>query len=79
MSLHKSLKTRNKHARGRNVLRREERLERLQQDERWSAGQSVFGLPKVRIKLVAPRKKEKLQEPAASETAAEVPDEGAEG
>jgi len=51
MSLHKSLKARNKLARARNVLKRQERVERLEKEERWAQGQSVFGLAKVRVKV----------------------------
>ena len=54
MSLHKSLKPKNRLVRRRNVLTRSERIERLEEDERWDAGQdSVFGLSKVRPKLSA--------------------------
>ena len=51
MSLHKSLKARNKLARARNVLKRQERIERLETEERWALGQSVFGLAKVQVKV----------------------------
>ncbi|MFO8006758.1 MAG: small basic protein [Candidatus Brocadiia bacterium] len=54
MSLHKSLKPKNRLVRRRNVLTRSERIERLEEDDRWDPEEgSVFGLPKVRPKLSA--------------------------
>ena len=47
MSIDRSLKVRGALSRHRNVLSRAERLERLKVEERWSAGDSVMGLPKV--------------------------------
>ena len=67
MSMHKSLKSKNQHLRSRNVLSREERLERLAQQERWKEGDSVFGLPKVRVQVIAPRKRKAKEEEAAAE------------
>jgi small basic protein (TIGR04137 family) len=81
MSLHKSLKIKNQHTRARNVLKREERLEKLQESERWSEGVSVYGLPKVRVEVKAPRKhaKEKEAPDAEGVEAAEgAPAEGGE-
>ena len=50
MSLHKSLTTRSKLSRDRNVLTRAERIERLEKDGKFVRGKdSVFGLPKVRV------------------------------
>jgi len=70
MSIHKSLKVKGKQARARNVLSREERLARLKTQDRWSEGRSVFGLPKVRVETVAPRKRAKEEKAAkAPETA----------
>ena len=78
MSLHKSLKHKNRLVRRRNVLTRAERIEKLQEGERWDEGRdSVFGLPKVKVAkartpaAVAAKKAEKepgeaeLDEPAA--------------
>ena len=48
MSLHKSLKSGDALKRQRNVLTRVERITILKKDKRWSDGDSVFGLPKVR-------------------------------
>ncbi|MDP6439056.1 MAG: small basic protein [Candidatus Brocadiia bacterium] len=77
MSLHKSLKIKNQHTRARNVLKREERLEKLQEDERWSEGVSVYGLPKVRVEVKAPRKHAKEKEAPDAEGVEAA--EGAQG
>ena len=47
MSLDRSLKTQGGLVRHRNVLRRDERLAVLEADDRWTEGDSVYGLPKV--------------------------------
>ena len=47
MSIDRSLKVRGALERHRNVLTRAERVEKLQDEERWEDGQSVLGLPKV--------------------------------
>ena len=47
MSIDRSLKVTGALSRHRNVLSRAERLERLKEEERWSDGDSVIGLPKV--------------------------------
>ena len=79
MSIHKSLKVKNKHVRRRNVLSREERLERLEKDEKWAEGDSIFGLPKVRVEVKAPRRgKEKEKEAEAAVEGAEAPAEAPE-
>lgn len=62
MSVHKSLKTTSRLARTRSVMTRYERLLKLEQDGRWEEGQSVFGLPKVRIVRPKARKKKKKEE-----------------
>lgn len=49
MSVHRSLKASNRLKRQRSVLTRTERLETLASEERWQEGDSVFGLPKVRV------------------------------
>ena len=47
----------------RNVLKRSERIETLEFEDRWQDGQSPFGLPKVRvIKSSLGRKKKKKKE-----------------
>ena len=47
MSLDRSLKSANSLIRHRNVLTRDERLAKLKEEEKWTDGKSVFGLPKV--------------------------------
>lgn len=74
MSVHKSLKVKNRHMRKRNVLNREERIDKLQTGERWAEGDSVFGLPKVRVYVQAPRSKAAKEKPEEAEAT-----EGAEG
>ena len=60
MSLDKSLKGASNLTRTRNVLKRAERIERLQFEDRWGDDQSALGLPKVRvIKVVSGKKKKK--------------------
>ena len=63
MTIDKSLKRSGSLARSRNVLTRDERIEKLKADDRWSDTQSPFGLPKVRVaKLVIGKKKKKKDE-----------------
>ncbi len=77
MSIDRSLKVKGALSRHRNVLRRAERIEQLKEEERWSEGDSLFGLPKV-----AHRKShagQKATKAAAKEAAAtEVEAEAAE-
>lgn len=63
MSIDKSLKKRGSLARARNVLKRHERIERLQSEERWTDNSGPYGLPKVRVfRLVAKKKVKKAEE-----------------
>ena len=48
MSIHKSLVSKVKLQRSRNVWTRLERIEALKKENRFQEGRSVFGLPKVR-------------------------------
>ena len=61
MTIDKSLKIRSGVQRSRNVLNRAERLEKLQETDRWSEGDSVLGLPKVRVQKAAMKRKKKVQ------------------
>ena len=71
MTIDKSLKRKGRLLRTRNVLKRGERIDQLQFEERWQEGQSPFGLPKVRVaKATVGRKKKKK---------AKEEEEGAEG
>ena len=75
MSLHKSLKVSSWLRRKRNVLKREERLDRLAELGKWEEGDSVFHLPKTRIALVkklGKKKKKKKEEEEAAAAAAAV-------
>ncbi|MBN1123458.1 MAG: small basic protein [Sedimentisphaerales bacterium] len=47
MSIDRSLKVKGALSRHRNVLSRAERVEVLQEEERWEEGDPVIGLPKV--------------------------------
>lgn len=62
MSMHRSLRATGQHQRTRNVLTREEQIEKLLEAEDWSEGDSVFGLPKVKVERVTPRRKPKEEE-----------------
>lgn len=62
MSLDRSLKVRNALMRHRNVLSRAERVEVLQDEERWTEGDSLLGLPKVAHRKVGAGKKSKAAE-----------------
>lgn len=77
MSIDRSLKSRGALIRHRNVLTRAERVEKLEDEERWDDQQgSVFGLPKVVHRKSHAGRKEKKAEEAAAEGAA-APAEGA--
>lgn len=70
MSVDRSLKIKGALSRHRNVLSRAERVEQLKEEEQWSEGDSLLGLPKV-----AHRKSHagrKTKEAPAKEVAAEV-------
>ncbi len=71
MTMDKSLRIRRGLARSRSVLTRAERVAQLLQAERWKEGDSVLGLPKVRVyKLAMKKKKKKKEEGAEGEAAA---------
>ena len=61
MTIDRSLRVRKGMLSNRNVLKRAERLEKLKETERWQEGDSVFGLPKVRIEKVALKRKKKAK------------------
>ncbi len=71
MSIDRSLKIRGALIRHRNVLSRAERIEKLEEEDKWQEGDSVLGLPKVAHRKAGAKKK-----PAAEEAEA---GEGAEG
>lgn len=61
MTIDKSLKVRAGLIRTRSVLTRAERLEKLKETERWREGDSVLGLPKVRVLKLSLKKKKKVK------------------
>jgi small basic protein (TIGR04137 family) len=80
MSLHSSLKKSKAAAGHRNVLKREERLSKLTEEERWRAeGNSIYGLPKVRsIKVRLKKKpKKKVEGEGTADAAGATPAAGA--
>ena len=62
MTIDKSLKIKAGGIKQRNVLTRGERLERLAATDRWKEGDSVLGIPKVRVQKIAMKKKKKVKE-----------------
>ncbi|HDY68602.1 hypothetical protein LCGC14_1063140 [marine sediment metagenome] len=71
MSIDKSLVTKGKLARHRNVLSRAERIKFLINENLWEDGRSVFGLPKVKnLKMRKAGKAEKEKTEETEETAA---------
>ena len=70
MSIDRSLKSKNSLVRHRNVLTRSERLEALEEEERWSKGDSVLALPKVvhRKAVVSKKEKAAAEEPIQAAT-----------
>ncbi len=70
MTMDKSLRMRRGLARARSVLTRAERLAQLTQNDRWKEGDSVFGLPKVRVFKLAMKKKKKKKEEGEGDAAA---------
>jgi small basic protein (TIGR04137 family) len=80
MTMDKSLRVRRGMIRSRNVLRRDERIARLQEADRWSDEASALGLPKVRVYKLAVKKKKKKKEEEGAEgeaAAAATPAAGA--
>ena len=70
MTIDKSLRTRSGGIENRNVLTRAERIVKLKEAERWKEGQSVLGLPKVRVLKLAMKKKKKAKVEEGAEGAA---------
>lgn len=69
MSMHKSLKLKNTLVGQRSVLSRWERIEKLKSQDRWTQGDKVTGLPKVRTKFKV-RARKVAVDPAAAPAAA---------
>ncbi|MBN2477522.1 MAG: small basic protein [Pirellulales bacterium] len=70
MSMDKSLRLRRGLIRSRSVLTRVERIERLKAADRWSEGDSPFGLDKVRVYKISLKKKKKKKEDETAEAGA---------
>ena len=61
MTIDKSLKIKAGAAKQRNVFTRAERLAKLAATDRWKEGDSVLGIPKVRVPKIAVKKKKKAK------------------
>ena len=73
MSIDRSLKSRNALSRHRNVLKRSERLEILEDDGKWSEEQDeLLGLPKVSHRKSATGKKTKKEKDETETTTEEA-------
>ena len=75
MSIDRSLKIKDALSRHRNVLSRAERIEKLKEEERWSEGDSLLGLPKVAHRKSHAGRKDKEDVGKAAETEAAPGDE----
>ncbi|TWT30382.1 hypothetical protein KOR34_49410 [Posidoniimonas corsicana] len=62
MTIDKSLKVKRGSTGARSVLTRVERLKQLKENERWSEGDSPFGIPKVRVRKLQMKKKKKKKD-----------------
>ena len=67
--MHKSLITKNRLERHRNVMTRDERVEKLAKSGELSDEDSIYGLPKVKVRRIRKRVKVKKQKEAVAETA----------
>lgn len=70
MSLHRSLVSKNRLVRQRNVLTRDERVKKLAEQGKLEEEGSVYGLPKVKVRKVRKRVKMKKKKEEAAEAAA---------
>ncbi len=61
MTIDKSLKVRKGLMKNRSVLTRTERLAKLIEADRWQEGDSILGLPKVRVVKLSLKKKKKTK------------------
>ena len=78
MTIDKSLRVKAGAISNRNVLTRAERILKLKESERWKEGDSVLGLPKVRVlKLALKKKKKAAKAEEGAEGAAATPAAGA--
>ena len=70
MSIHPSLRGSKKSGRHRNVLKRYERIQHLQDKDLWPEGRSAFGLPKIKSIKFKAKKSAKEAAPAEAGAAA---------
>lgn len=61
MTIDKTLKVAAGIIKQRNVLTRPERLAKLMETDRWQEGDSILGMPKVRVQKIALKKKKKVK------------------
>ena len=59
VTIDKSLKVRRGALKNRNVLTRVERIAKLTETDRWTEGDPILGLPKVRVQKISLKKKKK--------------------
>ncbi len=78
MSIHSSLRSGGKDKKHRSVLKRFERLKVLKDKSLWDEGQSVLGIPKVKMQKLRV-KKEKAAPAEAAGAAAPTPAAGKPG
>jgi small basic protein (TIGR04137 family) len=71
MSIDRSLKSKGVLSRHRNVLKRDERVKLLKDEERWSEADSVLGLPKVAHRKSHAGRKAKTEPEAGHEAETE--------
>ena len=72
MSLHASLKAPRAGKSHRNVLKKYERILKLQEQKRWDDGDSVYNLPKVRSIKLRKKKTAKTADATDTETTQEA-------
>jgi small basic protein (TIGR04137 family) len=68
MTIDKSLKVNSQSVKNRNVLKRAERLMKLQEMDRWSEESSILGMPKVRVTKISLKKKKKVKKEEEEDT-----------
>jgi small basic protein (TIGR04137 family) len=73
MSIDPSLKIKGALSRHRNVLTRAERIDQLKEEQRWSEGDSLLGLPKVAHRKSHAGRKEEPEKEAVAVAGAEAP------
>ena len=61
MTIDKSLKIKAGAIKARNVYTRAERIAKLKETERFSEGDKIYGLPKVRVVKISLKKKKKVK------------------